>query len=337
MLNGNGFLTSDNTELSLVMLPITHPQGIAATLSESALRYMKNAKSNRTRHGYRSDFKHFTAFCDSQNLLALPATPATVAAYLVMLADAGFKTATLSRRLTAISNAHGAARFDSPTSTKHAVVKEVWSGIRRTVGTAQVRKAAATTDHLKRMLAQVPNTTSGSRDRAILLLGFAGALRRSEIVALRVEDVACLPEGLVLAIRGSKTDQERAGENVAIVLGPSPKTCPVQALREWLLESGISTGPLFRRVDRWSLVGDEALSDQVVALLVKKYAGLAGLDTTLFSGHSLRAGLATSAAHAGATERTIMRQTRHKSEAMVRRYIRAGTLFHQNVSAMVGL
>jgi site-specific recombinase XerD len=319
------------------MLPPTYPQSIPATLAESALRYLRNSKSNRTRQGYSSDFKHFTVFCRSLDVLALPADPATVAAYLVMLADAGFKAATLSRRLTAISNAHSVARFDSPTSTKHAIVKEVWSGIRRTVGTAQVRKAAATTDHLKRMLAQVPNTTSGSRDRAILLLGFAGALRRSEIVALRVEDVAYLPEGLVLNIRSSKTDQERSGESVAIVHGPSPDTCPIQALRAWLLKGRISTGPLFRRVDRWSLVGDEALSDQVVALLVKKYAGRLGLDARLFSGHSLRAGLATSAAHAGATERTIMRQTRHKSEAMVRRYIREGNLFSQNVSGMVGL
>jgi integrase len=254
-----------------------------------------------------------------------------------MLADSGFKAATLSRRLTAISNAHSVARLDCPTSTKHAVVKEVWSGIRRTIGTAQRRKAAATTQCLKRMLAHVPDNTSGTRDRAILLLGFAGALRRSEIVALNVADAVYVPEGLVLTIRRSKTDQERSGERVAIVLGPSPETCPVKALRAWLLKSGISTGPLFRGVDRWGSVGNRALSDQVVALLVKKYVGPAGLDTTLFSGHSLRAGLATSAAQAGATERTIMRQTRHKSEAMVRRYIREENLFSQNVSGMVGL
>jgi integrase len=169
------------------------------------------------------------------------------------------------------------------------------------------------------------------------IVGIAGALRRSEIVALSVGDAVYVPEGLVLTIGSSKTDQERKGEKVAIVPGPCPQTCPVRTLRAWLQKGGISTGPVFRRVNRWNIVGDEALSDQVIALLVKKYAGLAGLATTQFPGRSLRAGRATSAAHAGATERTIMRQTRHKSEAMVRRYIREGDLFNQNVSGIVGL
>jgi len=229
------------------------------------------------------------------------------------------------------------ARFDSPASTKHLLVKEVWSGIRRTVGTAQTAKAAATTDYLRRMLEHLPNTLSGLRDRALLLLGFAGAFRRSELVALAVEDIAYLPEGLAAVIRNSKTDQERAGQKVAVALGKSRETCPVASLREWLSKGGISRGPLFRGIDRWGNVKAEPLTDQVVALLIKKYALLAGLDATVFSGHSLRAGLATSAAAAGASERAIMKQTRHKSEAMVRRYIRDGSLFNQNVSAMVGL
>jgi integrase len=182
-----------------------------------------------------------------------------------------------------------------------------------------------------------PTPTSGSRDRALLLLGFAGEFRRSELVALTVEDVAYIPEGLIITVRTSKTDQERAGQNVAIALGKTLETCPANGLRSWLAKGGISTGPLFRGINRWGHLNTQTLSDQVVALLVKKYAHLAGLNAMLFSGHSLRAGLATSAAQAGATERTIMRQTRHKGEAMVRRYIREGTLFHQNVSAMVGL
>lgn len=320
------------------MLPAIFEQNTEIILSDNAHKYLVNSKSARTRQAYRSDLKHFTAFCQSQHVSALPSTPTTVAAYLVMLAEAGRKPATMSRRLAAISKAHSAAQLDSPASTKHAVVKEVWSGIRRTVGTAQTTKAATTTDYLKLMLAQVPVTLTGSRDRALLLATFAGALRRSEVVALNVEDVAYVPEGLVVTIRSSKTDQERAGQKVAVALGRVPETCPVRSLRAWLLKGGITSGPLFRGVDRWGKVQTGALTDQVVALVVKKYAHLAGLDATLFSGHSLRAGLATSASKVnGVDERLIMKQTRHKSEAMVRRYIRDSNLFNQNISGMVGL
>jgi integrase len=217
-------------------------------------------------------------------------------------------------------------------------VKEVWAGIRRTIGTAQITKAAATTDYLKLMLAHVLCTLSGLRDRALILLCFAGGLRRSEVVALTIQDIAYVPEGLVITIRGSKTDQERAGQKVAIALGKNAETCPVRSLRAWLLKGGITSGPLFRGVTRWGKVGTDALTDQVVALLVKKYARLADLDATLFSGHSLRAGLATSASKVvGVDERIIMKQTRHKSEAMVRRYVRDANLFSQNISGMVGL
>jgi len=320
------------------MLLTTSQPTLDVTVSESARKYLLNSRSKHTRQGYHSDLKHFVAYCDSQNLCALPATPATVAGYLVMMAEAGFKTATLSRRLAAIAKAHSTDQLDSPASMKHALVKEVWAGIRRTIGTAQTTKAAATTDYLKRMLAQVPDTLSGLRDKSLLLLTFAGGLRRSELVALTVEDAVYFPEGVVITIRSSKTDQERAGQKVAIALGKNPDTCPVRSLRAWLLKGGITTGPLFRGVNRWGQVQTGALTDQVVALLVKKYAGLAGLDDSLFSGHSLRAGLATSASKiVGVDERIIMKQTRHKSEAMVRRYIRDGNLFNQNISGMVGL
>jgi site-specific recombinase XerD len=313
-------------------------QNTEIVLSDHARKYLINSKSASTRKAYRSDFKHFTAFCESQHVLPIPAAPATVAAYLVMLAEAGRKTATMSRRLAAISKAHSTAQLDSPASTKHAVVKEVWAGIRRTIGTAQTTKAAATTDYLKLMLAHVPSTLTGFRDRALILLCFAGGMRRSEVVALTVQDAVYVPEGLVVTIRGSKTDQERAGQKVAVALGKNADTCPVRSLRAWLLKGGIASGPLFRGVNRWGTVQTEALTDQVVALLVKKYARLAGLDACLFSGHSLRAGLATSASKiVGVDERIIMKQTRHKSEAMVRRYIRDGSLFSQNISGMVGL
>jgi site-specific recombinase XerD len=308
--------------------------GLDVTLTENARKYVKNAKAKRTVRAYRSDLAHFAAFCQERHVPALPATPA---AYLAFLADTGFKPATMSRRLAAISKAHSAANLDSPTGMQHAVVKEVWAGIRRTVGVAQTAKAAATADYLKRMLQAVPDSFTGLRDRALLLVGFAGALRRSELVALQVEDVQFVPEGMVLTIRRSKTDQEGAGQKVAVALGQHVETCPVRSLRAWLLAADIHSGPLFRAVDRWGHLQAKALTDQVVALLVKKYAERAGLDPVVFSGHSLRAGLVTSAAVAGASERKIMDQTRHRSVAMVRRYVRDGNLFRENVSGSVGL
>jgi site-specific recombinase XerD len=329
-------MASDKWALSLVTPLLTASSALDITLTENARKYVKNAKAKRTVRAYRSDLAHFAAFCQGRNVPALPATPATVAAYLTSLADAGFKPATMSRRLAAISKAHAAANLDSPTGMQHAVVKEVWAGIRRTVGVAQTAKAAATADYLKKMLQQVPDSFAGLRDRALLLMGFAAALRRSELVALQVDDVQFVPEGMVLTIR-RRTDQEGAGQKVAVTLGQHVETCPVRSLRAWLLAADLHTGPLFRAVDRWGHLPGKALTDQVVALLVKKYAERAGLDPVVFSGHSLRAGLVTSAAVAGASERKIMDQTRHRSVAMVRRYVRDGNLFRENVSGAVGL
>ena len=339
MFSGNGLITSDNLELSLVtILPAISQPTLGIVLSENAHKYLLNSKSKRTRQGYKSDLKHFASLLSFAERAPASGSPGNGSGLSGDAGEGGFKPATMSRRLAAIAKAHGTDQLDSPASMKHAVVKEVWAGIRRTIGTAQTAKAAATVDYLKLMLAQVPTTLTGLRDRSILLLTFAGALRRSELVALNIQDVAYVPEGLVVNIRSSKTDQERAGQKVAVAFGKIIETCPVYSLRAWLLKGGITKGPLFRGITRWGQVQDEALSDQVVALLVKKYAQLAGLDATLFSGHSLRAGLATSASKvAGVDERIIMKQTRHKSEAMVRRYVRDANLFNQNVSAMVGL
>jgi integrase len=220
---------------------------------------------------------------------------------------------------------------------RHACVKEVWSGIRRSKGTAQNAKAAAVTVHLKAMLEELPDSLIGVRDRAMLLIGFAAALRRSELVALQIQDVQFVTEGLVLVIRRSKTDQTGAGEKIAIGTGRSLDTCPVRSLRSWLSISGIEQGPVFRAITRHGRIRPDALTDQVVALQIKRYAQAAGLDRSIFSGHSLRAGLATSAAIAGASERRIQDQTRHRSVTMVRRYIRDGNLFRDNVSSLVGL
>ena len=340
MFSGNGLITSDNLELSLVtILPAISQPTLGITLSENAHKYLLNSKSKRTRQGYKSDLKHFAAFCHSQNVLPLPAAPATVAAYLVMLAEGGFKPATMiptfgrhlkspQRRPTRLPGQHEARRRQGSMGWHQA---HHWNG-----ANGQGRRYCRLFEADAGAGARLHSPASGTDP--FFLLTFAGALRRSELVALNIQDVAYVPEGLVVNIRSSKTDQERAGQKVAVAFGKIIETCPVRSLRAWVKKGAITKGPLFRGVTRWGRVQDEALSDQVVALLVKKYARLAGLDATLFSGHSLRAGLATSASKiAGVDERIIMKQTRHKSEAMVRRYIRDANLFNQNVSAMVGL
>jgi integrase len=200
------------------------------------------------------------------------------------------------------------------------VVGQVRTGIRRQRGVAPQQKAPLLAGELKDVVAALPHSLLGVRDRSLLLLGFAGAFRRGELVAIAVEDLTWTPEGVKVLLRRSKTDQEGVGRSVGIPRGGD--ACPVEALRAWLEASGIAAGPIFREVDRHGRIGAQALTGGSVARVVKRAAAAAGLDPTELAGHSLRSGLATSAAHAGATERAIMRQTGHRSAEMVRRYIR---------------
>jgi integrase len=187
------------------------------------------------------------------------------------------------------------------------------------------------------MLATCEDGPLGIRDRALLLIGFAGAFRRSELTSLDVADLDFIGNGMTIRLRRSKTDQEGRGETVGIPWGANRETCPVLALQAWLDTAAITTGPIFRPIDRHGNIRPQRLSDRAVALIVKRHAEAAGLDAAKYSGHSLRAGLATSAAMGGASERAIMRQTRHRSLPMVRRYIREGDLFRENAAAQVGL
>jgi len=309
----------------------------ALTLYEVGARardYVQQSRAANTRRAYRADWADFAAWCAVHRLAALPAAPETVALYLTDLA-ASRKTSTLQRRLSAISQAHKAADLDTPTG--HRAVRAVWSGIRRAKGTAQEGKAPAVTRDLRAMVAILPPTLPGTRDRALLLLGFAGAFRRSELVGLDVADVTTTRDGLVIDLRRSKTDQEGEGRRIGIPYGSRPATCPVRAVQDWLAASGLRTGPLFRGINRHGQVRATRLSDRAVALVVKRAAEAAGLDPARYAGHSLRAGLATAAAAAGVSERAIMAQTGHKSLPMVRRYIREGSLFNENAAAEVGL
>jgi integrase len=302
--------------------------------SERARAYARNALAPNTRRAYQADWRDFAAWCAAHRLPALPAAPATVALYLTDLIE-HCKTSTMRRRLTALSQAHKTAGFPSPTTD--ALVRQVAAGIRRMHGTRQQGKEAAVTEDVRAMVAALPPSPTGRRDRALLLLGFAGAFRRSELVALDVEDVQRTRDGLVVTLRRGKTDQEGQGRQIGIPYGSKLLTCPVRALEDWQTAAGITRGPLFRPINRHGQIRARHLSDRSVALIVKRAARAAGLDPAIYAGHSLRAGLATSAAAAGVSERAIMEQTGHKSLPMVRRYIRKGSLFTDNAAADVGL
>ena len=209
--------------------------------------------------------------------------------------------------------------------------------MRRTLGTAQRQVRPVTVPDLRAMLVGLGTDAAGCRDGPLLLLGFAGALGRSELVGLDVTDITEGADGLTVRLRRSKTDQEGAGRTIGIPFGSNPVTCPVRAWRGWLEVSGITEGPAFRPVDRHGHIGATRLSGQAVALVLKRHAARAGLDPGEVAGHSLRAGLATSAAPAGVPERVIAEQTGHKGTSMLRRYIREGSLFRENAASAVGL
>jgi integrase len=237
--------------------------------------------------------------------------------------------------LNAIAEAHKATGLESPTHT--AIVRNTMKGIRRTKGTAPVQKAAALTDDIRAMIDATDAGLIGSRDRALILLGFAGAFRRSELVGLDVADCAFGKDGLTVILRRSKTDQDGAGRKVGIPYGSNPETCPVRVVQRWTEQAAISGGPLFRSINRHGRVQPDRLSGIDVARVVKKLAERAGLDPAKYAGHSLRAGHATTAAIGGASERSIMAQTGHRSVQMVRRYIRDGSLFRENSAGKLGL
>lgn len=305
------------------------------TLRDRVRGYLESSRARSTIRTYRSDWRQFEAWCEVRSVSSLPATSETVAAYLADRAGS-LKMATLGHHLAAINKAHLAAKFPSPIRDS-VLVSETAKGIRRVHGVAQVQKAPVLTEDLRMMLRMTPATLLGARDRALLLIGFAGAFRRSELVSLDVADLAFTPEGLLLTLRRSKTDQEAAGRQIAIPFGSHAQTCPVRALRAWLDAAAITEGPVFRPVDRHGNVRPMRLSGHAVANVVKRCVAPVGLNVADFSGHSLRAGFVTSAARAGEPERRIMRQTGHKSIEMVLRYVRQANAFTDNAALSLGL
>jgi site-specific recombinase XerD len=309
-------------------LAIISPQAaLPAELLEPlrlAADFAQNAKAPATRAAYSSDFRIFEGWCLRRGLSPLPASAAAVAAFLADEAAAGKRASTLGRRLAAIRHFHRIQGHDTPTADEK--VKAVLSGIRRTIGAAPVRKRAATADIVIAM-APTATTLRALRDRAIILLGFAGAFRRSELVALNVDDLEETPEGMLVTIRRSKTDQECVGRRVAIPRGEI--ACPVAALQAWLATAGIPEGAVFRRIfnRRNQRVADRRLAPRNVAAIVKAGAAKLGFDPASFGGHSLRAGFVTSAVKRGANLIKITDVTGHKSLEMLKTYSRDAEAF----------
>ncbi len=303
--------------------------GAGPTVAE----YAQASKSDATLRAYASALRGFAAWCAEHGECSLPAAPRTVAAYLTERANAGKSMATLAACMAAITSVHKRAELPSPSLSP--LVQDAMAGIRRLRGAPQRQAAAVTVPQLREMVS-LGDGLSSLRDRSLLLLGFAAALRRSEIVALDVSDVVECADGLVVTVRRSKTDQQGKGRIIAVPFGSDRLTCPVRALRDWLVASKISAGALFVSVRYGRLTGTR-LGGRDVARIVKRACTLACLPTENMSGHSLRAGLATAAAKAGKSIASIQATTGHKSVAMVSRYIRRGTMFDDCAAASVGL
>jgi site-specific recombinase XerD len=306
-------------------------------LIEKTKAYIRGAKSPATLRAYRSDFKDFTRFCREHNFSFLPATPETVALYIADCASR-LASATITRRLTSITKAHQSAGYkESPASTHQFIVSETLKGIRRAIGTAQHGKKPLLTADIRRIVAHCPKNLTGTRDRALVLIGFAGAFRRSELAAIDVSDVSFCKDGLVIDLRRSKTDQEASGRQVGIPFGEDPATCPVRTLRRWMKEAHLKSGRAFRAIDRHGHIAHRGLHRASVGWILKRAAHRARMKTEPLGGHSLRAGCVTQAAMNGANERDIMRQTGHKSAETLAKYIRIGRMFTSNAAASLGI
>jgi site-specific recombinase XerD len=302
------------------------------TLQEETLLNLKNSKANNTVRAYKSDFNDFGLFCTQNGFKSLPSDPKVVSLYLTYLSTKDFKMSTLKRRLVSIGVIHKLKGHYL--DTKHPSIIENIMGIKRRKGNIQIAKKPILISSLKQIInvidEQDKDVIKKLRDRTIILIGFSGGFRRNEIVSLDYDDLDFVPEGLKIKLRRSKTDQFGEGFTKALPYFDNSQYCPVVSLKKWIEISKITSGALFRRFSKGSKLSESRLSDQTVALLIKEYLKLTGIDSKNYSGHSLRSGFATSAAESGAEERSIMTMTGHKSTEMVRRYIKEANLFKNN-------
>jgi len=298
-------------------------------LVERVRELVEDAKASNTKTAYAADWARFAVWCEAHGLEPLPPAAETVATHLAGLAEEGMKVSTIERALSGIAFHFRKQGHDWETPK---VVREMLKGLRRKLGVRRDKKAPAKDVVLRAMIATLGVDLAGLRNRAILTLGWTGALRRSEVVSFDVEDIQYVPEGLIALLRKSKTDQEREGIEKGIPYQEDKALCPVRSLQAWLKAAEITRGPLFRAVTAQGRVREARLSDRSVADFVKQSAEAAGFDPAIFSGHSLRAGFITTADEKGVAEGDIMRQSGHKSVAVFRGYIRHGNLFTRNAA-----
>jgi len=301
-------------------------------LQEETLLNLQSSKANNTVRAYKSDFNDFGLFCAQNGFKSLPSEPKIVSLYLTHLSTRDIKMSTLKRRLVSIGVIHKLKGHYL--DTKHPIIIENIMGIKRRKGSIQKGKKPLLINDLKLIINVIDEAQytdiKKNRDRSIILIGFSGGFRRNEIVSLDYDDLDFVSEGIKINLKKSKTDQFGEGSIKALPYFDNSQYCPVLSIKKWIENSNIKSGPLFRRLLKNSKISDNRLTDQNVALLIKKYLNLAGIDNKNYSGHSLRSGFATSAAESGAEERSIMAMTGHKSTEMVRRYIKEANLFKNN-------
>jgi len=301
-------------------------------LQQETLLNLQSSKANNTVRAYKSDFNDFSLFCTQNGFKSLPSEAKIVSLYLTHLSTKDVKMSTLKRRLVSIGVIHKLKGHYL--DTKHPIILENVMGIKRRKGSVQRGKKPILINDLIKVInvidEELGNEIKKSRDRSIILIGFSGGFRRNEIVSLDYQDLDFVSEGLKINLKKSKTDQFGEGSVKALPYFNNTQYCPVISLKKWINISNINSGPLFRRFSKSFNLSNNRLTDQTVALLIKKYLTLAGINSKNYSGHSLRSGFATSAADAGAEERSIMAMTGHKSPEMVRRYIKEANLFKNN-------
>ena len=301
-------------------------------LHEETLNNLKSSKAINTIRAYKSDFKDFGAFCARHSFKILPTAPKIVALYLTHLSSKDAKMSTLRRRLVSIGMIHKLKGHYL--DTKHPIIIENLMGIKRVKGSIQKGKKPILINHLKSIInainQQKIDEIKKFRDKSLILMGFGGGFRRTELISIDHEDLEFVPEGVKITIKRSKTDQFGEGIVKGLPYFSNELYCPVINLKKWLELSNIKSGPIFRRFAKGSVLTKNRLTDQSVALLIKNYLNLAGIENSNFSAHSLRSGFATVAAESGADERSIMAMTGHKTTQMVRRYIREANIFKNN-------
>jgi site-specific recombinase XerD len=301
-------------------------------LQQETLKNLQNSKAANTVRAYKSDFEDFGLFCIQNGFQSLPSDPKVVSLYLTHLSTKNIKISTIKRRLVSIGVIH--KMKGHYLDTKHPIIIENLLGIKRRKGTAQKGKKPLLINNLKQIINVINEEKTPDikklRNKAILLIGFSGGFRRNEIVSLDIEDIEFVFEGVKITVKKSKTDQFGKGMVKGIPSFENSLYCPVTAIKRWINISKIKNGPIFVKFSKGSKITNNRLTDQSVALIIKEYLLKAGIDSKNYSGHSLRSGFATSAAEAGAEERSIMAITGHKSTEMVRRYIKEANLFKNN-------